>query len=164
MFNIPAINNQKEALTIHLGLDEENNEIEPLDDTPGLHNKRIRTFRHKTDVYQVAHVSQKIGGHAVVNFNSNHWEIRKFPSTKKKQSMSNQSQSKKVDVNSDEFKEFIKYVLSFYGEGEIYDFKFTYDEVVKATNHYLEITTIDFDGDTIDREAVREIVFQQRKE
>ncbi len=101
MLNIPAINNQKEALIIHLGLDEENNDleqIEPLDDTPGLHNKRIRTFRHKTDVYQVAHVSHKIGGHAVVNFNSSNWEIRKFPSTKKKQSMENDNSTTKSQL------------------------------------------------------------------
>ncbi len=78
--------------------------------------------------------------------------------------MPNEPQPTKVAINSDAFKEFIKYVLSFYGEGEIYDFKFTYNEVVKATKHYLKTTTIDFDGDTIDREAVREIVFQQRKE
>lgn len=70
-------------------------------------------------------------------------------------------------VSERDFNKFIDYVLSFYAPGEIYgdELQFNREEVVTATKHYIENAdfTMDFEGDSIDRENVRDIVIFQRQ-
>jgi hypothetical protein len=64
-------------------------------------------------------------------------------------------------------KEFVDYVMSFYGQGEIYDIGATRDEVLKAIDVRLNCelySLMPFDGDSIDREAVRDIILATRAE
>ena len=59
---------------------------------------------------------------------------------------------------------FINYVLSFYGNGGIYAMGATREQVEKATDYYLSkcvINGFDFCGDTVDREAVRDVMITQ---
>ena len=66
-------------------------------------------------------------------------------------------------INNLELKEFVDYCLSFYGEGEMYNHFFdtpvTESRIVEATfihiNHLIEDGR-EFEGDSIDREAVRD--------
>lgn len=57
-------------------------------------------------------------------------------------------------------KDFIEYVLSFYGTGgeAIYDYAFTREEVEAAFTIRLQNTEIEFAGDSFDRELLRDIV------
>jgi hypothetical protein len=55
-------------------------------------------------------------------------------------------------------REFVDYVLSFYGVGGLYDYKFTKEEVETATLMHFEKVKSDFVGDSFDREYVRDIV------
>lgn len=58
--------------------------------------------------------------------------------------------------------DFPDYVLSFYGKLGIYDMGVTRDDVLIATGIRLETRKdIDFDGDTLDRELVRDILIDQ---
>jgi len=59
--------------------------------------------------------------------------------------------------------EFVHYVLSFYGPNGIYDYGFTEDEVVKAVEIHKRSGTVPFEGDSVDREIVRDIVLAQRE-
>ncbi len=65
-------------------------------------------------------------------------------------------------------KEFVDYVMSFYGEGEIYDIKATREEVWQATCIRIKRTAdmprfgISFADDSLDREAVRDIILEVR--
>ena len=58
------------------------------------------------------------------------------------------------------FKEFIDYVFSFYGEGGIYpENQRTREQIALATLHYLDDCDEDItwgDGDSLDRERVRD--------
>ena len=57
------------------------------------------------------------------------------------------------------FNDFINYVLSFYGEGGIYDQKRTKEQIAYATLIYLDNcddNTTWGDGDSLDRERVRD--------
>ena len=62
--------------------------------------------------------------------------------------------------------EFIDYVMSFYGPEGLYQEFFVQplmrSEVEKAVVKRLGETTVPFDGDSIDRERVRDILFDQR--
>ena len=63
------------------------------------------------------------------------------------------------------FNEFIEYVLSFYGEGGIYDQKRTKEQIAYATTVYLDTCAVDpmvswGNGDSLDRERVRDIMNQ----
>jgi hypothetical protein len=63
--------------------------------------------------------------------------------------------------------EFVDYVLSFYGHGEIYDMGVTREEVLKAIDVRLNCELyklMPFDGDSIDREAVRDIIIATRED
>lgn len=53
---------------------------------------------------------------------------------------------------------FIDYMLSFYGKGGVYDYDFTASEVVQGTIKYLNMPRTKFEGDSIDRERVRDII------
>ena len=60
---------------------------------------------------------------------------------------------------------FIEYVLEFYGKDGIYDFGANEEEVLKALRIRLEKhSDIDFGGDSLDRELVRDIILENRGE
>jgi hypothetical protein len=54
--------------------------------------------------------------------------------------------------------QFYSYVLSFYGKNGIYDMGATLDEVMEATAKYLQASETKFEGDSFDREHVRDIM------
>lgn len=60
-------------------------------------------------------------------------------------------------------KQFIDYCLSFYGDGGVYPFQFNRDEIEKGLYIRLRNKTFPFEGDSIDREMVRDIVFELRE-
>jgi len=89
-FDIPAINNQKAALMLHLGLDGDSDsdwdsvkEVEQsgLSSATTAVTKPVRLFEHRDVRYCVAHASFGMEGHALVAFNSNHWTIEKVPTS-----------------------------------------------------------------------------------
>ncbi len=61
--------------------------------------------------------------------------------------------------------EFVEYVLSFYGTGGIYDFGATEADVRSALDQRLRSASADcpFEGDSIDRELVRDIMLKDRE-
>lgn len=65
-------------------------------------------------------------------------------------------------------KEFVDYVMGFYGKGEIYDIGATREEVWQATcirikrNADNPLNGISFEADSLDREAVRDIILEVR--
>jgi hypothetical protein len=65
-------------------------------------------------------------------------------------------------------KEFVDYVIGFYGKGEIYDIGATREEVWQATcirikrNADNPLNVISFEFDSLDREAVRDIILEKR--
>lgn len=59
--------------------------------------------------------------------------------------------------------EFVDYVMSFYGKDEIYDIGTTKQEILIATGIRLErLKEVPFHGDSLDREAVRDIIIESR--
>jgi hypothetical protein len=56
--------------------------------------------------------------------------------------------------------QFYSYVLSFYGKDGIYDMDATLDEVMEATAKYLQQPETMFEGDSFDREHVRDIMIR----
>jgi hypothetical protein len=65
-------------------------------------------------------------------------------------------------------KEFVDYVMSFYGKDEIYDIGATREEVWQATCIRIKRMKeeprngISFEGDSMDREIVRDIILEIR--
>jgi hypothetical protein len=63
--------------------------------------------------------------------------------------------------------EFVDYVLSFYGPNELYDLGATREEVLQALAVRLLIGEtggqVPFEGDTVDRELVRDIMIKNRE-
>lgn len=57
---------------------------------------------------------------------------------------------------------FNQYMLDFYGKDGVYDYGFTEAEVEKAKQQYIE-SGAEFQGDSLDREKVRDIVLENRK-
>jgi hypothetical protein len=58
--------------------------------------------------------------------------------------------------------EFVNYVLSFYGPGQIYgELKFKESEVKKAIQIHNRNEEVEFIGDSVDREMVRDIVLDE---
>ena len=55
---------------------------------------------------------------------------------------------------------FVQYVRSFYGPGVIYDMGATDVMIIEATLQYIN-SGADFEGDSFDREHVRDIMIQQ---
>lgn len=87
-FDIPAINNQKAALLLHLGLDADGDRDSVKEvETPGLAGataaatKSVCVFEHRNVRYCVAHSSFGMKGDALVAFNSNHWTVTKVPTS-----------------------------------------------------------------------------------
>lgn len=63
------------------------------------------------------------------------------------------------------FNEFIDYVMSFYAQSGLYDMSMTRGEALIATGMrlmYCKLHDVEFQGDSIDREAVRDLVFDLR--
>lgn len=61
-------------------------------------------------------------------------------------------------------KEFVDYVLSFYGKGGLYDIGATEEDVKIALNIRLKTRQdIEFDGDSFDREIVRDIILAMKE-
>ena len=62
-------------------------------------------------------------------------------------------------------KKFVDYVLSFYAKGELYDIGATREEVITATQIRMNSSDHDtpFEGDSFDREYVRDIIVSLRK-
>ncbi len=78
-FNIPAINNQLEALAVHLKLDSDNPEdtskIECLDaDVAGY--REIHRFKFDGKIFHVSNASKKHEFDAIVSYNNNYWRIK----------------------------------------------------------------------------------------
>ncbi len=67
------------------------------------------------------------------------------------------------NVSRTNFDKFVDYTLGFYGPDKIYDYGFTREEVDIAAKQYLSSTDVEFEGDTIDREIVRDMVLSNRK-
>lgn len=75
-----------------------------------------------------------------------------------------------MEPTEEQIDDFVDYVMSFYGEGGVYEEFFeggvTEEEVRKATNQYLKNVAKGFGnwggGDSTDREIVRNIMFQNR--
>ena len=60
--------------------------------------------------------------------------------------------------------EFIDYGFDFYGQDGIYDMQATKEQIATATNirlKSLKYVKLPFDGDTIDREIVRDILISE---
>ena len=58
--------------------------------------------------------------------------------------------------------DFIDYILIFYGVGGLYDMKATRSEAIKATEIRMIFKSLPFEGDSIDREWVRDIMLKMR--
>lgn len=59
---------------------------------------------------------------------------------------------------------FVDYVMSFYGKGGIYDMGATEEEVKIALNIRMKLRQdIEFDGDSFDREIVRDIILAMKE-
>jgi len=58
---------------------------------------------------------------------------------------------------------FFDYCLSFYGSGGLYDMGATRDQIEQATAHMLQhLSPSDyFEGDSVDRERVRDVLIQK---
>jgi hypothetical protein len=59
--------------------------------------------------------------------------------------------------------EFYSYVLDFYGPNGIYDIGATEEEVKKATELVKNEVGDDFEGDSVDREKVRDVILDQMR-
>lgn len=64
-------------------------------------------------------------------------------------------------MDEDNTKEFIDYVMSFYGDGGIYDMDATTEEVAAALTILLKDTENEFRGDSFDRELIRIIILEE---
>ena len=56
---------------------------------------------------------------------------------------------------------FYSYVLSFYSEGQIYDCGMTLDDVISLTQELIEDEDHEFNGDSMDREIIKEMYLSQ---
>ena len=71
------------------------------------------------------------------------------------------------NTNKKEIEDFKKYVWSFYGEDQglyrdFFDNNLTMEEIEKAIEIRLSNMKLAFDGDSIDREIVRDIIYKMR--
>lgn len=64
-------------------------------------------------------------------------------------------------MDEEDTKDFIDYVMSFYGEGGIYDMDATTEEVAAALAIRLEDTETTFCADSFDRELIRFIILEE---
>ena len=68
-----------------------------------------------------------------------------------------------MDTAVGTMEEFYSYVLDFYGPNGIYDIGATEEEVKKATEIVKNEVGDDFEGDTVDREKVRDVILDQMR-
>jgi hypothetical protein len=68
-----------------------------------------------------------------------------------------------MDTAVGTMEEFYSYVLDFYGPNGIYDIGATEEEVKKATEVVKNEVGDDFEGDTVDREKVRDVILDQMR-
>ncbi len=69
------------------------------------------------------------------------------------------------ELTVNEVLDFIDYCLDFYGPGGIYDYGFHFSEVCEGMiKRFQYKPSLDFDGDTVDRELVRDMVLSAREE
>ena len=67
-------------------------------------------------------------------------------------------------ISRKEILDFVDYCLEFYGHGGIYDYGFSFEEVCQGLiKRFGYRPSLDFDGDSVDREYVREMVFELRE-
>jgi hypothetical protein len=67
-------------------------------------------------------------------------------------------------ITISEILDFVEYCLDFYGPGGVYDYGFTFSEICRGMiARFGYRPSVDFDGDTVDREYVREMVFDIRE-
>jgi len=67
-------------------------------------------------------------------------------------------------IQISEILDFVEYCLDFYGPGGVYDYGFTFDEICRGMiKRFGYRPSLDFEGDTVDREYVREMVFEIRE-
>jgi hypothetical protein len=71
---------------------------------------------------------------------------------------SNQSVTNEESTDWTDDKRFVDYVYSFYGPGGVYDMGVSKDDIMAATEIHKKQSDIPFDGDTVDRESVRDIL------
>ena len=68
-------------------------------------------------------------------------------------------------LNMNNVNEFVNYVMQFYGKGGIYDFGATEKDIIIATGIRLQNRPeMPFDGDSLDRELVRDILLEMKPE
>lgn len=67
-----------------------------------------------------------------------------------------------MKIETSRVREFVDYVLGFYGPNELYDMKATQREVLEALATLLLMPNIEFAGDSVDRERVRDIILESR--
>ena len=72
----------------------------------------------------------------------------------------NANESEELDETMTDGDKFVDYVMSFYGPGGIYDMGVTREDIAAATEVYKKESDIPFDGDTVDRENVRDILIR----
>ena len=60
-----------------------------------------------------------------------------------------------------DYTNFVDYVYDFYGTNGIYDMAATRDQILSATKDHVASASYPFDGDSIDREAVRDILIKK---
>ena len=70
-------------------------------------------------------------------------------------------------MNNKKIEDFKKYVWSFYGEDQglyrdFFDNNLTMEEIEKAVEIRLSNMKLDFVGDSLDREIIRDIIFKMR--
>jgi hypothetical protein len=70
-----------------------------------------------------------------------------------------------MNTSNAQITEFVEYVLSFYGTGGIYDFGATEADVRGALEERIRTASADcpFEGDSVDRELVRDIMLKDRE-
>ena len=69
-----------------------------------------------------------------------------------------------VPPSKEELIEFVNYVLDFYGRGGIYDIGMRNVEVFEALHlRWNYEPSLPFDGDSVDREIVRDLVLEMRE-
>ena len=69
-------------------------------------------------------------------------------------------QSAGITWESQQVNRFTQYLLDYYGPDGLYDFGLTREDAIRATNIYKGAlkTGVNFEGDSVDREAVRDIL------
>tara|TARA_B100000780_G_scaffold276074_1_gene243958 strand:- start:5031 stop:5330 length:300 start_codon:yes stop_codon:yes gene_type:complete len=66
----------------------------------------------------------------------------------------------KIAITIEQYK-FVKYVYGFYGKNQLYDMNATMEQIIEATNIYIDELTLEKSTpywDSIDRERVRDVL------